>query len=170
VRSADFSISQFQFLLRLLIFQGRNGYLRVSSMICYYFYKNIVLVLTELYFPFFNGFSGQIYFLDWLPMMYNAIFTSWHSLFTLLLEKDVNYHFTYRYPQIYKAGQLRLHFNYMVFWKWIILAVWHGVVCYFLPIIVIIQSFLINFRQMTFRVIVQGRGQNIGSPQQLASL
>lgn len=108
--------------------------MRVSSMICYYFYKNIVLVLTELYFAFFNGFSGQIYFLDWLPMLYNAIFTSWHSLFTLLLEKDVNYHFTYRYPQIYKVGQLRLYFNYAVFWKWILMAIWHGAVCYYLPI------------------------------------
>lgn len=58
IRSADFSISQFQHLLRLLIYQGRTGYLRVSSMICYYFYKNIVLVLTEIYFSFYNGFSG----------------------------------------------------------------------------------------------------------------
>jgi magnesium-transporting ATPase (P-type) len=98
VRSADFAISQFQFLLRLLVFQGRNGYSRVSSMICYYFYKNIVLVLTEFYFALFNGFSGQIFFMDWLPMLYNAVFTSWHCLFTLLLEKDVNYDYSFRYP------------------------------------------------------------------------
>jgi len=81
-------------------------------MICYYFYKNIVLVLTELHFAFRNGFSGQIFFLDWLPMLYNVLFTSFTCLFTLLLEKDVNYHYTYKYPQIYKVGQLRLYFNY----------------------------------------------------------
>lgn len=58
VRSADLAISQFQFLLRLLLVHGRWGYRRVSLMICYYFYKNIILVLTEFYFAFYNGFSG----------------------------------------------------------------------------------------------------------------
>jgi len=133
VRSADFAVSQFQFLLRLLIFQGRNGYTRVSSMICYYFYKNIVLVLTEFYFALFNGFSGQIFFLDWLPMLYNAVFTSWHCLFTLLLEKDVNFNYSFRFPEIYKSGQLCYYFNYGVFWRWILLGLWHGAVCFYLP-------------------------------------
>lgn len=104
-------------------------------MICYYFYKNIVLVLTEFYFALFNGFSGQIFFLDWLPMLYNAVFTSWHCLFTMLLEKDVNFNYSFKYPQIYKSGQLCQFFNYGVFWKWILLGFWHGAVCYFLPII-----------------------------------
>ena len=48
VRSADYSISQFRFLLRLLLIHGRNGYIRVSKLICSYFYKNIVLVFAEI--------------------------------------------------------------------------------------------------------------------------
>ena len=90
VRSADYAISEFKFLLRLLIMHGRWGYRRVSLMICYYFYKNIILVFTEFYFAFFNGFSGQIYFADWLPMLYNAVWTSWHCLFAFLFEKVRN--------------------------------------------------------------------------------
>eukprot|EP00347_Sterkiella_histriomuscorum_P000659 403374990 len=133
-RAADFSISQFQFLMRLVLFHGRMSYLRVSKMICYYFYKNIILVFTELYFPFYNGFSGQIFFLDWLPMMYNAIFTSWYCLFSQLLERDVNDQYSYRYPIVYKAGQLGRYFNYRIFWKWIILALIHGALCFFIPI------------------------------------
>ncbi|CDW75337.1 p-type atpase [Stylonychia lemnae] len=113
--------------VRLILLHGRNGYLRVSQMICYYFYKNIVLVFTELYFAFYNGFSGQIYFLDWLPMLYNAFFTSWHCLFSQFLEKDINEHYSYQYPVIYKVGQLGLYFNFRVFWKWILLSIWHGV-------------------------------------------
>jgi hypothetical protein len=58
-------------------------------MICYYFYKNIILVFTEFYFAFFNGFSGQIYFADWLPMLYNAVWTSWHCLFAYLFEQVI---------------------------------------------------------------------------------
>lgn len=64
VQSSDFSFAQFKYLTTLLLVHGRWSYRRISWFICYYFYKNIVLVFTELSFPFFNGFSGQIYFLD----------------------------------------------------------------------------------------------------------
>jgi phospholipid-translocating ATPase len=90
VRSADYAISQFRFLERLLMVHGRNGYIRVSKMICYYFYKNVVLVFTELHFAYWNGFSGQIFFADWLPTLYNAFFTSWLCLFALMFERDVD--------------------------------------------------------------------------------
>lgn len=58
VRSADYAISQFRFLERLLLVHGRYGYMRVSQMVCYYFYKNVVLVFTELHFAYFSGYSG----------------------------------------------------------------------------------------------------------------
>lgn len=77
VRSADYAISQFFYLHRLLLVHGRWGYNRVSSLVCYYFYKNVVLVITELAFAVANGYSGQIFFADWLTGCYNAIWTSW---------------------------------------------------------------------------------------------
>lgn len=66
VRSSDFALSQFFYLHRLLLVHGRWGYRRVSWLVCYYFYKNIVLVFTEISFSLENGFSGQIFFADWL--------------------------------------------------------------------------------------------------------
>jgi P-type E1-E2 ATPase len=104
VRAADYSISQFRFLQKLLLVHGRWGYRRVSKMICYYFYKNIILVFTEIYFALFNGFSGQVFFLDWLPMLYNALFTSWQCLFAFNFEEDVNEHYAYKYPVVYTSG------------------------------------------------------------------
>jgi len=50
VRSADYAVSQFMFLLRLILIHGRWGYRRVSFLVCYYFYKNILLVFTEIWF------------------------------------------------------------------------------------------------------------------------
>ena len=122
--------------MRLLLVHGRYGYRKVAQMICYYFYKNIILVFTGLYFATYNGYSGQIFFLDWFSTLYNAFFTSWACLFAYLLETDVNDHYSYRYPIVYKAGQLGRFFNLRVFWKWIVLAVWHGVVCFFGPLVV----------------------------------
>ena len=102
-------------------------------MICYYFYKNILLVFTEYYFAIFNGFSGQIYFADWLAMLYNALWTSWHCLFAYILERDVFNHklkewkdFQYKIPQVYIPGQKHVHFSFFIFWEWILLAFFHG--------------------------------------------
>lgn len=104
IRSADYSISQFRFLLRLLLIHGRLGYIRVSKMIFSYFYKNIVLVFTEIPFEFFSGYSGQLFFLDWLPTLYNAVFTSWQVLFAFMYERDINEEYTFKFPLVYKIG------------------------------------------------------------------
>ena len=105
----------------------------MSWFICYYFYKNIVVVFTELWFALFNGFSGQIYFLEWLPMLYNAFFTSWPCMFTYVFEQDANYINSLKYPQLYGAGQRQLYFTFSRFWMWVALSIYHGVVCFFIP-------------------------------------
>ena len=87
VRSADYAIGQFKFLKTLTLCHGRWGYRRVGLFICYYFYKNVILVFCEMYFAFVNGYSGQIYFVDWLPMLYNAVWTSWPCIFTYIFER-----------------------------------------------------------------------------------
>ncbi|KAG0190932.1 hypothetical protein DFQ28_001233 [Apophysomyces sp. BC1034] len=54
-RSADFSISQFRFLKKLLLVHGSWAYQRLSKMIFYYFYKNVALYLTQFWVLFFIG-------------------------------------------------------------------------------------------------------------------
>ena len=54
VRAADYSIGKFHFVKDLLLVHGRLGYRKISFYICYSFYKNIVVVLTEIYFIAFN--------------------------------------------------------------------------------------------------------------------
>ncbi len=91
-RCADFAMGQFKYLKKLLLIHGRLSYKRVSNFILYYFYKNVILVFTEVYFAFFNGFSGQVFFADWLPMLYNVLWTSWPPLISFALDKVATYH------------------------------------------------------------------------------
>lgn len=73
-------------------------------MVCYYFYKNIVLALIEINFQFYNAFSGQILFMDWLTTLYNSVFTSYACAFTFALEQDASKENSYKYPVLYNAG------------------------------------------------------------------
>jgi phospholipid-transporting ATPase len=149
VRSSDYAICQFRFLQRLLLIHGRNGYRRISTFICYYFYKNIILVFAEIYFVFFSGFSGQPFFPDFLPILYNSVWTSWPCIFAFSIESDLIDH-TYKkmglnllknknnllgkyfeiLPAFYRAGQVRYYFNLKVFWLWLFSAILHGGLAY----------------------------------------
>ena len=135
VQSSDYAFSQFRYLTRLLLVHGRWGYRRISWFICYYFYKNIAVVFAELWFAVFNGFSGQIYFADWLPQLYNSFWTSWPCMFTFIFEQDLDATTSLRYPVAYAAGQRNLYFNFRRFWMWIGLAVYHGALCYWVPFV-----------------------------------
>lgn len=88
-------------------------------------------MFTEIYFAFFNGFSGQIYFLDWLPMLYNSLWTSLTCLFAYACERDVDYEVSRRNPQLYEAGQQKKYFTFGIFWKWVLLSIFHGATTYF---------------------------------------
>ena len=130
VRAADVSIGQFRFLDKLLLIYGRVGYIKISKFICYYFYKNIFLIFNDIIFAFINGFSGQIYFADYLTTMYNAIFTSWCSIFVFSFEKDVELNLVKKFPVLYEAGQRNYFFNLKTFWKYIFYAILHCGLCF----------------------------------------
>jgi len=131
VRSADYAITQFRFLKRLILVHGRCGYNRIATFICYYFYKNVILVFVEIYFVFFNGLSGQPYFPDFLPTLYNAVWTTWPGIVSFGLESDVDDTKEIFYPSLYKAGQVGYYFNLLVFWKWLFFAWTHGAFIFF---------------------------------------
>eukprot|EP00340_Litonotus_pictus_P008976 CAMPEP_0170518900 /NCGR_PEP_ID=MMETSP0209-20121228/4493_1 /TAXON_ID=665100 ORGANISM="Litonotus pictus, Strain P1" /NCGR_SAMPLE_ID=MMETSP0209 /ASSEMBLY_ACC=CAM_ASM_000301 /LENGTH=1203 /DNA_ID=CAMNT_0010804651 /DNA_START=222 /DNA_END=3830 /DNA_ORIENTATION=+ len=132
VRSADYALGQFQFLRQIVMVHGRLGYKRISSFIFYYFYKNILLVFVEMYFAIFSGFSGMIFFPDFLPLLYNALWTSWPCMFAYSIERDADEETSIICPILYEAGQRKYYFNMKNFWIWIIWAFLHGVMIYFI--------------------------------------
>ena len=132
VRSSDFAIGQFRFLERLLLVYGRTGYIRIGKFICYYFYKNVMLVITDCFFAFSNGLSGQIYFADWLITSYNVLFTSWPCIITFALEKDVEINVVKKFPMLYMAGQEKFYFNLKMFWSYLTYSVVHAALSYYI--------------------------------------
>jgi len=58
--NSDYAISQFKYLKRLVFVHGRNSLLKNSYFIYFFFFKNVLFTLTQLWFCFFSGFSGQV--------------------------------------------------------------------------------------------------------------
>merc|ERR1712185_876979 len=55
--AADFSFGQFRFLTELLFVWGRNAYRRMSLMIFYIFYKNILMTMITYWYLIYSASS-----------------------------------------------------------------------------------------------------------------
>jgi len=108
-------------------------YKRVSKFILFYFYKNMANVLTEYWFAYSAGFSGQVLFADWLSLGYNAVFTSFACIFGYCLDQDINVETIRKYPRSYEYSMFGLGFDMKKFFAWIIVALWHATACYYIP-------------------------------------
>ncbi|XP_072977248.1 phospholipid-transporting ATPase 3 isoform X1 [Typha angustifolia] len=118
VMASDFAIAQFRFLTDLLLVHGRWSYLRLCKVILYFFYKNLTFTLTQFWFTFQTGFSGQRFYDDWFQSLYNVIFTALPVIILGLFDKDVSASLSKKYPQLYQEGIRNM------FFKWRVVAVW----------------------------------------------
>lgn len=91
VQAADYVVPNFGCLWKLLFVHGRWNYMRISEMILYYFYKNMLFTIPQIIFCFFNAYSGQSIFEDWFISFYNLFFTSVPVVARAIFDKDVYY-------------------------------------------------------------------------------
>ena len=89
-QASDFSIGEFQLLKRLLFIHGRINLFRISKMILYFFYKNFVFTMCQLYFAFNCLASGQTFIDDWYITCYNLIFTALPLCVSALSDSDLD--------------------------------------------------------------------------------
>jgi len=132
--SADFAIAQFRYLSRLLFVHGAWNYSRVSKVILYSFYKNITLYIIELWFAIYNYWSGQVVYERWTIGFYNIFFTSLSPLALGLSDRTCTDKVREKYPSLYQRSQNAELFNIKEFWKWILLAIYHSIFLFWMPL------------------------------------
>mmetsp|Transcript_24661 Transcript_24661/g.79372 ORF Transcript_24661/g.79372 Transcript_24661/m.79372 type:complete len:887 (-) Transcript_24661:131-2791(-) len=132
VNASDYAIAQFRFLRELLMVHGRHNYRRLSTMILYSFYKNIALVFTLFLFNFDNGQSGTTFYDSIIKLSWN-VFLAWPIIVFGVYDADVRDADARRIPGLYMEGPAKRHLNVPRFVEWIVLALVHGAIVYFVP-------------------------------------
>jgi len=140
--AADIAIGQFSYLEKLLLSHGRLTYVKISKLLCFYFYKNLLLLMMEFPFSITNGFSTQSFFPDYLAILYDAVFSSWACLFIFSLEKDVDLRSVKRYPVLYQPGILGSYFNFKEIIYFVSCAAFHSICCFFISCFTLKYSLL----------------------------
>jgi phospholipid-transporting ATPase len=129
-RSADVSIAQFRFLRKLLLVHGAWSYQRVSKVILYSFYKNVILYITQFWYSFQNLFTGQIIYESWILSFYNVFFTALPPLAIGVFDQFISARLLDRYPQLYQLGQKGTFFRMHSFWTWMGNGFYHSILSY----------------------------------------
>jgi len=133
VQASDIAISQFRFLMPLLQCHGRRAYRRVALFLSFFLYKNITLIMLDIVWMFQYQFKGMVAVPEWLSINFNPVFTSLHMLLVLGLDKDIPDEAANKNPNLYKIGPARALFNVKTFSVWVVLACYHGIVCWCIP-------------------------------------
>lgn len=134
VMSSDIAIAQFRFLERLLLVHGHWCYRRISSMICYFFYKNIVFGTTVFLYEGYASFSGQPAYNDWYLSLYNVFFTSLPAIALGVFDQDVSARFCLKFPLLYQEGVQNTLFRWRRIFGWMINGLASGIIIFFLCI------------------------------------
>lgn len=109
-----------------MLYYGRESYRRNSILICYNFFKNILLVLPQFWFGFLSGFSGQNIYNVFLYQLYNILHASMPIVVYGLLDKEYSGNFLMQNPLLYVQGVQNKLFNSRIFWIWIFTGIWQS--------------------------------------------
>ena len=120
VRASDYAVGQFSFLKRLLFVHGRECYRRNATLICYNFYKNVLLVMPLFWYGFLSQFSGQSLYNMWTAQLFNLFYASIPIMVFALFDREESYSQLMEQPSLYAIGLHDQLFGNLRFWMWII--------------------------------------------------
>ncbi|XP_030380465.1 probable phospholipid-transporting ATPase VA isoform X2 [Scaptodrosophila lebanonensis] len=134
VMAADFTLSRFRYLERLLLSHGYWCYDRLARMILYFFYKNAAFVFLIFWYQLYCGFSGSVMMDQMYLMLYNLIFTSLPPLAIGVYDKRVPEDLLLKNPYLYKHGRLGLVYRPHDFWMILLDALYQSLVIFFVAL------------------------------------
>lgn len=116
--ASDFSIGRFRFLQRLLLVHGRYNYSRMTRLVLYMFWKNVMFVVCQFLYQTINGFSGQKWYVEFAAQVYNIVFTGLPTLVMAVLDRDIDSAWALRFPKLYDHGRLARGLSSRTFLLW----------------------------------------------------
>ncbi|XP_053162235.1 phospholipid-transporting ATPase IF isoform X7 [Hemicordylus capensis] len=131
VRNSDYAIARFKFLSKLLFVHGHLYYIRIATLVQYFFYKNVCFITPQFLYQFFCLFSQQTLYDSVYLTLYNICFTSLPVLMYSLFEQHVHPHVLHSKPTLYRDISKNALLGFKPFLYWTFLGFIHAFVFFF---------------------------------------
>jgi phospholipid-translocating ATPase len=99
--AADFSVTQFSYLTKLLTWHGRNSYRRSAKLAQFVIHRGLIISVMQAVFSAIFYFAPIALYQGWLMVGYATVYTM-APVFSLVLDTDVNEDLALLYPELYK--------------------------------------------------------------------
>lgn len=125
--AADFSITQFCYLTKLLVWHGRNSYKRSAKLAQFIIHRGLIISVCQTMYNIAGHFDPKGLFKDWLMVGYATVYTML-PVFSLVLDRDVDEQVANLYPELYKELKSGKSLSYQTFFTWVLVSVYQGII------------------------------------------
>lgn len=125
--AADFSIDQFHYLLKLLLWHGRNSYKRSAKLGQFIIHRGLIISVAQAIYSISSHFEPLALYQGWLMVGYSTLYTM-APVFSLTLDTDIDEKLTKLYPELYKELTLGKSMSYKTFFMWVAISLFQGCV------------------------------------------
>lgn len=117
---ADYSIHQFSFLGRLLLWHGRNCYKKSATLTNFIFHRGMIISVIQGIFSAMYFYMPLSFFQGWLQIGFSTYYTMM-PLYCLVLDSDIAESVVLMFPELYenlRSGRI-LSIKTFLIWFWI---------------------------------------------------
>lgn len=124
--AADFSITQFSHIYRLILLQGRYSYKRSATLSQFIIHRGLIISTMQAIFSSVFNFASVSLYPGFLMIGYTTIYTMF-PVFSIVLDKDVSPKLVMTYPELYKLMKGR-SLSMKTFFIWVLISIYQGAV------------------------------------------
>lgn len=123
--AADFSITQFSHVSRLLLVHGRYSYKRSAALSQFIIHRGLIISVMQAVFSSVFYFASVALYQGFLMVGYATVYTMF-PVFSLVLDKDVTPETALTYPELYKEMGKGRSLSYKTFFIWVLVSIYQG--------------------------------------------
>jgi len=150
--AADFSVTQFSYLTKLLLWHGRNSYRRSAKLAQFVIHRGLIISVMQAVFSAIFYFAPIALYQGWLMVGYATVYTM-APVFSLVLDRDVNEDVALLYPELYKDLTKGRVLSYKTFFTWLEISLYQGSAIMIMSLILFENEFL-NIVSISFTALI----------------
>lgn len=150
--AADFSVTQFSYLAKLLMWHGRNSYRRSAKLAQFVIHRGLIISVMQAVFSAIFYFAPIALYQGWLMMGYATVYTM-APVFSLVLDQDVNEDIALIYPELYKELTKGRSLSFKTFFQWLMISVYQGAAIMIMSLVLFENEFL-NIVAISFTALI----------------
>ncbi|CAG8701897.1 42752_t:CDS:10 [Gigaspora margarita] len=150
--AADFSIIQFSYLTKLLLWHGRNSYKRSAKLSQFVIHRGLIISVIQAVFSALFFFAPIALYQGWLIVGYTTLYTM-APVFSLVLDRDVKEETAFKFPELYKELTKGRSLSLRTFFQWLMISVYQGGAIMIMSILLFEDEF-VNIVAISFTALI----------------